>query len=324
MPPTVHLHAAVLDAAALTLPSLANMEGPAVREYLSSLATVARKWINAGAPRQQLGLKSTLAPFFLAANARTGQSMYDDIVGTVGNMAVEAVDSEVAFVATIGDSGGGPDIISGGGVDDAVQLVAQQRVDVAPVDSVTSAMRTRLNAPHHSMMETARTLWASVHRGGEEGADFVVGDVVMTASQRGSSLEPTPMLWEGPAVVVDCVGSFQFVVKDSGSSMEKELHATHIKRYVEKDLHIAQALHNMAARGGQDSEVEDLVDHRLDAEGVWKPKLDKVVLTLVDRCLARVVDLTARVAMLVAQRPEAPAARSGSGARHSCGGRGDR
>ena len=111
-------------------------------------------------------------------------------------------------------------------------------------------MRTQSNAHHLSTMVAAQTPWASVHRGGEEGADCAVGNVVMMASQRGSSLEPTPTSWEGPKAVIGRADSFQCVVEDVDCGLEKELQATHIERYVENDLPVAQALHSKAAQGG--------------------------------------------------------------------------
>ena len=157
---------------------------------------------------------------------------------------------------------------------------------------------------------------APVRSGGEEGVNFDVGDYVLTASQRGSSLSSKPTQWHGPAVVVSRVGPLRFVVKDIANGREKELHAAHIKRYADKDLYVTQALRDMAARGGEGWLVEDIVDHRLGADGKWRLKvkwegykqddekdwepllgLHKDVPALVNRYVARVVDRTARTAM---------------------------
>ena len=93
--------------------------------------------------------------------------------------------------------------------------------------------------------------------------DFGVGDYVLVARRGNKGHSKVRPQWLGPARVVSAVNDRVFTVLDLVTNETQEVHATHLRRYADKQLHVTKQLRDFVAAGGRGHVIDSIVDYRL-------------------------------------------------------------
>ncbi|KAF0702603.1 hypothetical protein AaE_015828 [Aphanomyces astaci] len=154
------------------------------------------------------------------------------------------------------------------------EIESMQRANIDQAREALDAMHKEMNATNSLKRDRARK--AHNKKRGMQMAQFVVGDYVLYQDVWQHHRAKLRTTWCGPAVVTAVASSWLYEVKNLITGDDKEAHASRLKFYADKSLHVSEDFKEHVAHNSEGYEVEAIVDARYVAakkayENSWEP-----------------------------------------------------
>jgi hypothetical protein len=144
----------------------------------------------------------------------------------------------------------------------------------AEIADIITSITNDLHIIHDHVSEAADR--PKPQRPGEQPVDFGIDDYVLYADNSARVTDKTRTHWLGPARVVNQVESdphsLAFLIQDLVNDKVKQVHASHLKRYADKDLVITPQLKEYIAQAGSGATFSNIIGHQFQNRQ-WKLKI---------------------------------------------------